>query len=115
SVLARGNLSESVRQASPSFKKRLLLPLLRVQGVSRISHAESRTKKPARRMKLLVFAHTPPPHHGQSYMVQLMLEGLGGDHRQRKKSDPPRPGDVHGIQCYHVNTRLSKRLEDIGE
>jgi len=48
-------------------------------------------------------------------MVQLMLEGLGGDHRQRKKSDPPRPGDVHGIQCYHVNTRLSKRLEDIGE
>ncbi len=34
-------------------------------------------------MKLLVFAHTPPPHHGQSYMVQLMLEGFGGDARRR--------------------------------
>ena len=66
-------------------------------------------------MKLLVFAHTPPPHHGQSYMVQLMLEGLGGDHRHRSPGDAPRPGDVHGIQCYHVNTRLSKTLEDIGE
>lgn len=65
-------------------------------------------------MKLLVFAHTPPPHHGQSYMVQLMLEGLGGDHRQRRPGDT-RPGDIHGIQCYHVNTRLSKTLEDIGE
>jgi hypothetical protein len=30
-------------------------------------------------MKLLVFAHTPPPHHGQSYMVKLMLDGFGGD------------------------------------
>lgn len=65
-------------------------------------------------MKLLVFAHTPPPHHGQSYMVQLMLEGLGGDHRHRSPGDT-RPGDAHGIHCYHVNTRLSKRLEDIGE
>ena len=30
-------------------------------------------------MKLLIFAHTPPPHHGQSYMVQLMLAGFGGN------------------------------------
>ncbi len=66
-------------------------------------------------MKLLVFAHTPPPHHGQSYMVQLMLEGFGGDHRRRRPGDAARPGDAYGIQCYHVNTRLSKRLEDIGE
>lgn len=69
-------------------------------------------------MKLLVFAHTPPPHHGQSYMVQLMLSGLGGDHRGRRKSGtvPRNPaGDVHGLECYHVNTRLSRRLEDIGE
>lgn len=65
-------------------------------------------------MKLLLFAHTPPPHHGQSYMVQLMLNGLGGDRRTRKKNSAPHPGDVHGIQCYHVNTRLSKRLEEIG-
>lgn len=67
-------------------------------------------------MKLLIFAHTPPPHHGQSYMVQLMLSGFGGDHRRRRKSFVPRnpAGDVHGIQCYHVNNRLSQRLEDIG-
>jgi len=66
-------------------------------------------------MKLLIFAHTPPPHHGQSYMVQLMLDGLGGDRRRRAPKSPPHAGDVHGIECYHVNTRLSKRLEDIGE
>ncbi len=65
-------------------------------------------------MKLLLFAHTPPPHHGQSYMVQLMLNGLGGDWRKRNKNSAPHPGDVHGIECYHVNTRLSKRLEEIG-
>jgi hypothetical protein len=29
-------------------------------------------------MKLLVFAHVPPPHHGQAVMVELMLRGLGG-------------------------------------
>lgn len=67
-------------------------------------------------MKLLVFAHTPPPLHGQSYMVQLMLQGLGGDKRGRTSSVPPdsRPGNDLGIECYHVNTRLSLRLEDIG-
>jgi glycosyltransferase involved in cell wall biosynthesis len=68
-------------------------------------------------MKLLVFAHTPPPHHGQSYMVQLMLAGFGGDHRKRRHNFVPRnaAGDIHGIQCYHVNNRLSRHLEDIGE
>jgi glycosyltransferase involved in cell wall biosynthesis len=66
-------------------------------------------------MKLLIFAHVPPPHHGQSYMVQLMLNGLGGDLRRRQPTDTTtHSGDQHGIQCYHVNTRLSKRLEDIG-
>ena len=62
-------------------------------------------------MKLLVFAHTPPPHHGQSYMVQLMLEGFGGDARRRKSAAPP----VLGIECYHVNARFSRGLQDIGE
>ena len=38
-------------------------------------------------MKLLVFAHTPPPHHGQSYMVKLMLDGFGGDVRRKRRSD----------------------------
>jgi hypothetical protein len=29
--------------------------------------------------KILVFSHVPPPHHGQSVMVQIMLEGLRGE------------------------------------
>jgi glycosyltransferase involved in cell wall biosynthesis len=73
-------------------------------------------------MKLLVFAHTPPPHHGQSYMVQLMLEGFGGDHRKRSchccsSAAVPQPVGASelGIECYHVNARLSRELNDIGE
>jgi glycosyltransferase involved in cell wall biosynthesis len=62
-------------------------------------------------MKLLVFAHTPPPHHGQSYMVKLMLDGFGGDHRKAKE----RPTSPFGIECYHVNARVSTHLEDIGD
>lgn len=62
-------------------------------------------------MKLLVFAHTPPPHHGQSYMVQLMLEGFGGDARRR----PAKPARIPGIQCYQVNARFSRGLQDVGE
>jgi len=79
-------------------------------------------------MKVVVFAHTPPPHHGQSYMVQLMLEGFGGDrrHRGRKLKSHPHRSDSfpshsppttlgdYGIDCYHVNARLSTNLEDIG-
>ncbi|MCU0770542.1 MAG: glycosyltransferase family 4 protein [Verrucomicrobia bacterium] len=67
-------------------------------------------------MKLLVFAHTPPPHHGQSYMVKLMLDGFGGDHRRRlfRRPPEPRPSTPYGLECYHVNARLSKDLEDIG-
>jgi glycosyltransferase involved in cell wall biosynthesis len=67
--------------------------------------------KPFGFMKLLVFAHTPPPHHGQSYMVKLMLDGFGGDRRRRGQNPP----DAFGIECYHVNSRYSKTLEDIGE
>lgn len=81
-------------------------------------------------MKLLVFAHTPPPHHGQSYMVQVMVEGFGGDCRnspkrraRRASQDMPSagelelsgPGKAFGIECYHVNARLSQKLEDIGD
>jgi glycosyltransferase involved in cell wall biosynthesis len=62
-------------------------------------------------MKLLVFAHTPPPHHGQSYMVQQMLEGFGGDARRRRTQSPP----PRGLECYHVNARFSRSLEDVGE
>jgi glycosyltransferase involved in cell wall biosynthesis len=67
-------------------------------------------------VKLLVFAHTPPPHHGQSYMVQLMVDGFGGDRRNRKRRANRHPGGApFGIECYHVNARLSQKLEDIGD
>src|SRR5579859_6789185 len=61
-------------------------------------------------MKLLVFAHTPPPHHGQSYMVRLMLEGFGGD-RRRQRTEAP---GGYGIECYHVNARFSSTPQEIG-
>src|SRR2546425_7013696 len=67
-------------------------------------------------MKLLVFAHTPPPHHGQSYMVQLMLEGFGGDCRETPHHAEASSQDGnYGMECYHVNARLSQKLEDIGD
>jgi len=64
-------------------------------------------------MKLLIFAHVPPPHHGQSYAVKLMLETFGGDRRKSKFRN--QPVNRFGIECYHVNARFSKTLEDIGE
>ncbi len=63
-------------------------------------------------MKVLVFAHVPPPHHGQSYMIKLMLGGHGCDARRRAKPGDSAPGSE--IQCYHVNARISSDLEDIG-
>jgi glycosyltransferase involved in cell wall biosynthesis len=52
------------------------------------------------RMKLVVFAQTPPPLHGQSYMVELMVEGF----RARD----------YGIEIFHVNAQLAKTATDIG-
>jgi glycosyltransferase involved in cell wall biosynthesis len=69
------------------------------------------SKAVAVRKKVLVFAHTPPPHHGQSYMIQQMLHGFGGDQRDPKTAK----ATDHGIACYHVNSRLSRHMEDIGE
>ena len=69
-------------------------------------------------MKVLVFAHTPPPFHGQSAMVQVLVDGLGGDARRRARPStvtpaaPPTP--AFGIECYHVNARVSTDLEDVG-
>ena len=60
-------------------------------------------------MKLLVFALTPPPHHGQSYMVKLMLDGFGGDQRQGGTA-----GDPGLVQCYHVNARFASGPDDMG-
>jgi glycosyltransferase involved in cell wall biosynthesis len=49
-------------------------------------------------MKLLVLAHTPPPLHGQSAMVKVLVEGL----------------PAHGVAVHHVNLRLSHETGDIG-
>lgn len=51
-------------------------------------------------MKLLVFAHTPPPVHGQSLAVQMLLDGL--------------PGTAPEIELLHVNPQLSRDTADIG-
>jgi glycosyltransferase involved in cell wall biosynthesis len=68
-------------------------------------------------LKLLVFAHTPPPHHGQSYMVQQLLEVLGGD-RRVMAGPAPSPGmpPVHSpdIECFHVDCRFSDELASVG-
>jgi glycosyltransferase involved in cell wall biosynthesis len=64
-------------------------------------------------MKLLIFAHTPPPYHGQSVAVKLMLENYGGDRRKWKNRQ--QPINEFGIECYHVNARFSRQLEDVGE
>jgi glycosyltransferase involved in cell wall biosynthesis len=52
-------------------------------------------------MKLVVFAHVPPPHHGQSQMVQYLVDGF--------RADP-----AHGIEVLHVDARLSEDLTDVG-
>ena len=49
-------------------------------------------------MKLLVLAQIPPPLHGQSLMVQTLVEGL----------------PAHGVPLHHVNLRLSRDAADIG-
>lgn len=49
---------------------------------------------------IVVFAHVPPPHHGQSYMVKLMLQGM-----------KDRMGDR---RFFHVDARISDDLADIG-
>ncbi|MGC4071279.1 MAG: glycosyltransferase [Nibricoccus sp.] len=49
-------------------------------------------------MKLVVLAQTPPPVHGQSLMVQTLVEGL----------------PAYGIDVYHVNLGLSHDAADIG-
>lgn len=50
-------------------------------------------------MKLLVLAHIPPPLHGQSVMVQVMLDGLSRE---------------AGFDVRHVNFRLSRDNANIG-
>ncbi|HEY6228781.1 MAG TPA: hypothetical protein VI282_16805, partial [Verrucomicrobiae bacterium] len=52
-------------------------------------------------MKLVVFAQTPPPMHGQSYMVALMIEGFANTD--------------YDIQIFHVNAQFATAAKDIGK
>lgn len=52
-------------------------------------------------VKILVFAHVPPPLHGQSLMVQLILDGLRG-------------GEFGDFEVHHVDARFSGSHEEIG-
>jgi glycosyltransferase involved in cell wall biosynthesis len=52
-------------------------------------------------MKLVIFAHVPPPHHGQSQMVKLMVDGF--------RADPSL-----GVEVLHVDARLSDDMADVG-
>jgi len=65
---------------------------------------------PRRVKKLLFFAHTPPPYHGQSLMVEQLLNALGGDARRPSRSASPQTE----FACYHVNCRFSETVEAIG-
>jgi glycosyltransferase involved in cell wall biosynthesis len=51
-------------------------------------------------MQLLVFAHTPPPVHGQSLMVKTLVDGL--------------PAVMPDLRLFHVNPRLSQDSRDVG-
>jgi glycosyltransferase involved in cell wall biosynthesis len=52
-----------------------------------------------KKRRILVFAHVPPPHHGQSVMVQVLLDGLRADSR---------------FEVHHVDARVSDTMTDIG-
>jgi glycosyltransferase involved in cell wall biosynthesis len=52
-------------------------------------------------MKVVVFAHTPPPHHGQSHMVEQMLRGFADG--------------LHDVETFHVNARFASDIQDIGK
>ncbi|MDB6038503.1 MAG: hypothetical protein JWM99_2344 [Verrucomicrobiales bacterium] len=60
-------------------------------------------------MKLLVFAHKPPPHHGQSFMVGMVLKVL--------TAPPAGSGNTSAetIEIFHINARISDTLADVGQ
>ena len=51
-------------------------------------------------LSILIFAHVPPPHHGQSYMVAQLLAEL------RAYPDE--------VRVFHVDSRVSSSLEEVG-
>jgi glycosyltransferase involved in cell wall biosynthesis len=63
--------------------------------------------------RVLIYAQTPPPLHGQSVMVQLLVDGL----REAGQVDlTTAPVDKHtaAIGYVHVNPQIASDLADIG-
>ena len=65
-------------------------------------------------MKLLVFAHVPPPFQGECHAVQLLLDNLGGDRRKQKTDRAGAPANPFDIECYHVNASCSRSPDGDG-
>ena len=60
-------------------------------------------------MKLLVFAHTPPPITAGATWCILMIAASAAI--AAKKTGSPNP---LGIECYHVNARSSETRRTVG-
>lgn len=71
----------------------------RILATRRLNRMPPATNVASSAVKLLVLAHVPPPVHGQSVMVQAMLEGLA---------------QHPGLALHHVDFRLSRDTADIG-
>ncbi|MFL6301603.1 MAG: glycosyltransferase family 4 protein [Terriglobales bacterium] len=59
--------------------------------------------KEQRSTKVVVFAHVPPPFHGQSYMIELLLDGLRTEAAKRVP-----------LEIHHVDARFSADASEIG-
>ena len=71
----------------------------RTLATRRLNRIPPATNVVSSALKLLVLAHVPPPVHGQSVMVQAMLDGLA---------------QHPGLALHHVDFRLSRESADIG-
>jgi glycosyltransferase involved in cell wall biosynthesis len=63
--------------------------------------------------RVLIYAQVPPPLHGQSVMVQLLVDGL----RETGQVDLARGTDgteKAGIAFVHINPQIASDLADIG-
>ena len=63
--------------------------------------------------RLMVYAYTPPPVHGQSVMVKYLIDGLRESGQiDLKEGSIDNPAAT--IAYYHVNPQISEDLGDIG-
>jgi glycosyltransferase involved in cell wall biosynthesis len=65
-----------------------------------MSSSASETSPSLSAKKILVFAGTPPPIHGQNVMVAALIEGLRKDSR---------------FQVVHIDPRLSRSNDEVGQ